>query len=491
MCFEAPLRGIQFSSEGFSAIIGITKESSDTTRFRKLGIESLTKKILSTKYAEYQPDDVLNSERTVLNQALEEAVAQWQSEQAKAKIEKPSVITFDVLACIGGANDAVRDEFLDPAFPFTVPKSYGIASWIKPESKQNKKYFSQENLARLNIRTDNLGYPYLTRQHIEESLRSQELDQLLIASGLPNAFKQKYANFTEKLLENIGTTRLPDIDIDQHIYGFNIRTFENRQTVYLGATTPPLLSDFLHDLEELITNTSNLGDVELLKKFKREIDKKWMNALAKAFEVDPTVLKLDDEYSINVGTFDVQQKGVDVAAKLLESTESCAVITTFGDSRASPHFFTGSGMSSARIGIEDGAEVFRKFNRGDIRSKKKFVAQLNVVLDHMKKKVIEKGSKFIKPMPFHERIAARYQIMKYKINEHFNNQQKSGSDITETGWKIETEVNDSGEFDLSFINEIETKKTIRVRISPEDGRLYARGKKYLVLNDLLLSLGLF
>ncbi len=487
--FEAPLRDIQSSSEGFSAIFGQAKESVDTARFRKLGIDGLIKKIQATKYADYQPDHLLENGKTVADQVQEEAAAQWEKEQSKAKIEKPTVIPFDVLACVGGANDVIRDEFLDPAIPFTVPKNYGIASWLKPEAEKNKMYFSQENLSHLNVRTDSLGYPYLTREHIEEPLRSQELDQLLNTSNLPGPFKQKYLNFTEQLLENIGTTRLPNIEPDQHFCGFNIRTFENKLTVYLGASTPPLLADFLHELGELMAKTSNAIELEQLKKLKTEVDKRWMNSLAKAFEVDPKTLKMDDEYSINVGTFDVQQKGGDVAAKLLESTESSAVITTFGDSRASPHFFSGSGMSTGRLGVEDGAEVFRKFNRGDIRSKKEFVAQLSVGLDYMKKKVVEKGSNFNKPNPVSERMATRFQIVKNKVNEHFSSQQKSGVDIAKRGWKIETIVSNKGEFDLSFIDTSKTKQTFKVVINPEDGRLYARGKKYLVLNDLLVSLG--
>jgi hypothetical protein len=483
--YEAPLKGIKPSEGGFSAIIGPAKKSPEAENFRTIAIERLTKQILSTKYAKHQPEDIID-DTTVLNKAQEEARAQWEKEQAKAKIEQPA-ITFDFLACIGGANDSIRDEFLEPAVPLTLPRNYGIASWLKPEIQASQKYFSQDKLSLLNIQSDRLGYPYLTRQHVEKSLRKQELDQFLAASGLPAELIKKYENFTENLLKNIETTHLPDVGADQPICGFNIRTFENYATVFLAAATPPLLSDFLHDLDKLIA-TSSSTEAQLLKNFKKEIDKKWMNALADVFGIDPLVLKLDDEFPINVGTFDVQQKGMDTAAKLLESGKSSAVIAAFADSRASPHFFSGSGMSTGRLSIENGTWVLREFNREKIRSKKDFVKKLDKVLGQAKEKAIEKGRRFVKPNTPSERLAAKYLILKNKIKEHFDHQQKTQSDIAKTGWKIET-LNEKGEFDLIFIDREGTQQSLHVEISQEDGQLHAKGKKYLVFNDLLLELG--
>lgn len=484
--YEAPLTGIKPSEGGFSAIIGTAKASPDAAKFQKIAIESLTKKILSTKYAKHQPEDIID-DTTVLKKAQEEAKGQWEKEQSEAKREQVA-ITFDFLACIGGANDSIRDEFLEPAVPLTLPKNYGIASWLKPETQANQKYFSQDKLSLLNVQSDKLGYPYLTRQHVEKSLRKQELDQLLTSSGLPEQLIKKYENFTENLLKNIETTHLPDVGADQPICGFNIRTFENYATVFLSAATPPLLSDFLHDLDKLIAKSSPPEDQQL-KDFKKEIDKKWMNALADVFGIDPLILKLDDEYSINVGTFDVQQKGIDTAAKLLESGESSALIASFADSRTSPHFYSGSGMSTGRLSVEDGTKVLRAFNREEIRSKEEFAKKLNKALGQAKEKAIDKGRRFVKQNTPSERIAAKCLILKKKIKEHFDHQQKTQSDIAKTGWKIKTEVNEQGEFGLIFINKDGKQESLNVKISEEDGQLHANGKKYLVFNDLLLDLG--
>ena len=479
--FEAPLRGVQTSDKGFSAIIG-EKRTPEAEMFQILAIEGKTKKILSKKYANFQPEDVIEN-RTVLSMAQDEANAQWQEEQAKAKIEKPAII-FDFLACIGGANDTIRDEFLEPAIPLTESKSYGIASWLKPESQADKKYFSQDILNSLSIRTDNLGYPYLTRQHIEKSLKSQEIDQLLSATSLPEQFKRKYENFTEKLLKNIETTHLPDVESDQNIRGFNIRTFENYATVFLAASTPPFLADFFQDLNQLIASSRPPENLQL-KNFKKEMDRKWMNSIAGVFAIDPNVLKLDDEYAINFGTFEVQQKGIDTAAKLLQFGEFYAVIAAFGDSRTSPHFFSGSGMSSARLGIEYGAEVIREFNQKATPSKKDFVSKLDASLDLVKEKTIEKGRRFVKANDPSERKAAKYLMLKNKINENFNLQRETPS---KQSWKIDSTVNDEGEFGLSFTDKKGKQQSLNVKISQEDGKLHAKGKKYLVLNDLLLDL---
>ncbi len=484
--FETPLKGIQSSDKGFSAIIGVKKKSADTERFQQLTIESLTKKILSTKYARHQPEDIIDNQ-TVLKGAQQEAAIQWKEEQAKAKIEQP-VINFDFLACVGGANDSIRDEFLEPAVPLTSPKNYGIASWIKPETQSKIRYFTPDKLKDLDVKLDQLGYPYLTRQHVEKSLQSQELDQFLAPFSFPEQFKKKYENFTEKLLKNIEVTHLPDVEFDQPICGFNIRMFENHSTAFLASSTPPLLSDFLHDLSHLIAS-AHPPDDQLLKNLKKEIDKKWMNALAGVFGIDPNVVKLDEEYAINIGTFDVQQKGIDTAAKLLKSGESSAVIAAFGDSRASPHFFSGSGMSSGRLSIDNGAEILRKFNREEILSKKAFVKRLDIELDQAKEKAIDKGRRFVKPNDSSERIAARCLILKNKIKDYFDNHQKTQFDIAKTGWKIETEANEKGEFDLNFIDKEGKQHALKIKINQADGKLHAKGKKYLVFNDLLLELG--
>jgi hypothetical protein len=486
--FEAPLKGIKSSEQGFSGIIGIAKESQDSKKFRKLAIEKLTKTILSTKYAEHKPEDIIDH-RTVLSKAQEEAEVQWMEGQSKAKIEHPDAIPFDFLACIGGANDSIRDGYLAPAYPFTIPRSHAIATWVKPETDADKRYSSQENMKRLDVKADQLGFPYLTRSHVQEPLRSQEFDKIIASTDLPEDFRKKYANFTEELLKNIETTHLQYIEPDQHLFGFNIRTFENNYIVYLGASNPPFLSDFLHDLDKLIKNASISHEAELLKAFKREIDKKWMNAIAEVFSIDPSVVKLDEEFPINVGTFDVQQKRIDIAAKLLEFGKFSAGIMAFGDSRASPQFFSGSGMSTGRLGIEDGAKLLKQYNKGEIRSKKDFVKKLDLALGHMKEKVAEKGSRFMKPNTGAERMAVKCSIIKSKIKEYFDAQQRTKTDITKTGWKIESEVSERGVFDLSFIDQEKAKQTFKVEVSREDGLLHAHGKKYLVFNDLLLDLG--
>ncbi len=486
--FEAPLKGVQPSDKGFFAIIGPAKTSPDAERFKGLAIEKLTKKILSSKYSKYQPEDRIDQE-TVFNKAQAEAKAQWDEEQIKIKKE-PVVIVFDFLACIGGANDKIRDEYLEPAVPLTSPKNYGIASWLKPESQANVRYFSQDKLNLLNVKLDQLGYPYLTRSHIEKSLRSQELDQFISSSNLPEEIKKKYQHLTEDLLKNIEINHLPNVESDQPICGFNIRTFENYATVFLAENTPPLLSEFLHDLDKLIIASSSSQEKELLQNFKKEIDRKWMNTLAGVFGIDPSVVKLDEEYLINFGTFDVVQKATTTAAKLLksDSKHSSVVIAAFGDSRASPHFFSGSGMSTGRLGIEKGAQVIREFNREKIHSKQEFVENLNVVLDQAKEKAIEKGRRFVKPNSVSERVAARCLILKNQVNEYYNDQRKAELTVDQMWWKIENEVNDSGEFVLSFVKQTGKQQSLKVKINSEDGLLHANGRTYQVLNDLLLDL---
>lgn len=484
--FEAPLMGIKELPQGYIAVIGEPKPSKDANRFLQAALDGKAQKILNEKFSGRDPEEVVDGEK-LIDSAYREARVELDKEKGDVKQSKPNIV-FDFLACVGGANDSIRDEYLCPAIPLTAAKNYGIASWIKNKDQHNLHYLNQANFDRLGILKDNFNNPFVTEPQLRESLKKQNLDGVINAFNFPDEMKEKYKNFTEKLLDSVKQAPLQDMDPAKGIYGVNLRAMENNSTIYIGAASPPYLSEFLHDLETLMMNTENPELCKQMQALKKEIDTRWMNALGGVFGIDPKVTPIDT-LPVNVGTFDVQQKGIDVAAKTITSKrKNTIIIAAFGDSRASPHFFSGSGMSSGRMGIQNGAKLLKEYNSGHLRTKEEFVGELELGLSNVKKKVIQKGSRFLVQNTPKDRAQASYNKLKQKVHEHFITQEQNKVGIGDTGWRLDTDVDAQGQFELSFVTKEGQVRKVEIEISVHDGLFHFQDKKFSVFNDLVVYL---
>jgi hypothetical protein len=366
----------------------------------------------------------------------EQARREIEGEALELKEERlPDVqVKCDLLVCCGGVRDTVRDQYLGVPKEETVAKGYGVAVWEKGDRFRDYHFLPKGKKGRV----------YEPMGNFEPFLAEQGLDSLIKDSkSVPAALKEKYANLTEQIVEGLVEDKqatelahgVPQYKKDEKGHfiinretprdkkQIQLRMFENKLTFYAGAETPPALLEFYKDLEKAVKEKALTQ--EEFGRIKAEMDRKWFAAIATRFikETHPelidelgSVINFDrkrdgkrlnfDPNPINTSTFPVIQYAVDKAATMLKAENgSTLMVTVLGDARASPHFYTGSGLSTGRLGIENAAIVIREFHQGtrSLENQEKLVRKLDQKLDHVKAHVLLKGSPYVKRSPEEER----------------------------------------------------------------------------------------
>ncbi|KAI1704736.1 hypothetical protein DdX_14094 [Ditylenchus destructor] len=345
-------------------------------------------------------------------------------------------IKVKLFVCAGGKNDSVRDEILAVPVEETIPKSFGVSVFHK-----GKKYSGKLFLPPVNIWRN-----FVKLHELKPFLKAQNFDGLLSGSKfLSDTLKKKYAKLTDLMVQGIQTEsdndttkeravlevspkRSPKFTIEKasRERQVELRLFENKATLYIGAETPIALATLLDELNEAAKQNPN--DKDAIDLLKDRLTRKWFTALAyKTISVThPELAKMPglinitangdkgtkndqlisfDPASVNIAIFDVTQVAVPNGAHLFEKYGVQAFVTAFGDSRVSPHFFSRSGLTSGRIGIEETAEAFTLYHHGLITTTE---LMKRISTDKVKKDALQRGSFFVKPRKEPKR-SQRYQ----------------------------------------------------------------------------------
>ena len=89
------------------------------------------------------------------------------------------------------------------------------------------------------------------------------------------------------------------------------------------------------------------------------------------------------------------------AAKLIEDKEgNNGIAKSVGDNNANGHFFSGSGLSTLRMGVERTLAAVRKYNSNDeeINSYEKLVEKVNAIQKVVQDATLKEGSPFVDPL---------------------------------------------------------------------------------------------
>lgn len=359
-----------------------------------------------------------------------------------SELRTPREVSFDFLVCCGGASDPIRNKYLGMPKEETLAKSYGVAVFNKGDRFKNAHFLPPGREGRI----------FETMETLKPHLEKQKFDALIAGSTfLSEDFRKKYQNLTERILRGLvedpvatlaanGETQYAKDADGNYVLGdenfkqkeIQLRVFENKLTFYTGAETPEGLSEFLKDLEKekrrLPQGSPKAGLYDALK---AQVDKKWFAAIAYKFMTDGHSENADiihmgptqdpskinfDPFPINTSTFPVVQYAVENAAKELSYQNCSLIVTALGDARASPHFYSGSGMSTGRVGIENTALLVRDFHGGKL-NKEELVSQLATRLDNVKLQVLEKGKHFVKRSPPQKRDFVALSKMCDTVNE--------------------------------------------------------------------------
>ncbi|CAK5090109.1 unnamed protein product [Meloidogyne enterolobii] len=293
-------------------------------------------------------------------------------------------IPFDLFFCAGGANDQIRNQFLEQAKQLTESKNYGVVIFNKKD--RSIKVF-EDSAAFYRDRMS------LMRKH----LIKQNIDELIWqADFLSDRLKSKLANLTKMILQ------------DDYIV---VRLFESNPTLHIASITPRALVKFIDAFNEerksranelhqdeynLFLQLISMEDLErwheltemknknehILKQyddFHEELQKKWAKALfsytfstrhpeklgqvviegdesvastsyrGKEIVHEPEQVLYFDPHSANTSTFWVAIYGIENPVKQINGTHGSAIIAAIGDANTSAHFMTASGVSTGKF----------------------------------------------------------------------------------------------------------------------------------------------
>uniref|UniRef100_A0A915EBD6 Uncharacterized protein n=1 Tax=Ditylenchus dipsaci TaxID=166011 RepID=A0A915EBD6_9BILA len=173
------------------------------------------------------------------------------------------------------------------------------------------------------------------------------------------------------------------------------------------------LNEFFTDIEATIktTESKSLSDfkAKVLRKFLAAVALKLISKTHKATFEDvvnisgngdalpsnPDKLNFDPS-PINTTTFVVTQASLETPVKAYKAHGKAALFIALGDSMAIPHFYSGSGVSTGREGVEIAASRIRSYNHGfdDYYHFDHLAKIINDKMKYIKAEVQQRGSAF-------------------------------------------------------------------------------------------------
>ena len=156
--------------------------------------------------------------------------------------------------------------------------------------------------------------------------------------------------------------------------------------------------------------------------------------------------------------------------------------------RRVPHFYSGSGMSTGRTGIENTAILVKDFHQGKL-SKESLTGLLGTKLDKVKLQVLEKGAHFVKKSPPEKKAAIACEKMCTSVNDLCQLLTKKPLE-GEHAYKI-VRTTDVTPLQPKFKLEVKNSKDNWVSIDAEvgkEGGIIVKGEPYATILDAVIAL---
>ncbi|KAI1713805.1 hypothetical protein Ddc_11697 [Ditylenchus destructor] len=350
------------------------------------------------------------------------------------------VIYFDLLVCAGGANDLVRNSIIGIPFQETAPKWYGVGVLLKGETFRKIDLLPVGNSGPITSNYNDIA-PYLLQQKFDDVIAG--------STFLSDRFRAKYAALTKMIIYGFVKKKDPrnpkatfytiDETIDLRTRPIQLRIFENNTTLFIGCEIPPILEELFADLEERKQIAANEN---LFVDLKARIDRMFFAAIAYHFisqvnhgfavvinighhgellQPNPQMLNFDPE-PINASSFPLIQYALDKSAVLYtviapNGYPVTLVVVAVGDSAASPHFYSGSGMSTGRIGIESTAWLLKMYYKDAKMTLQDLVDDINKEFRYTRKDVLALGRNYVQPLSKDKKVAIAVKKMCDQIEQ--------------------------------------------------------------------------
>uniref|UniRef100_A0A915MIA2 Uncharacterized protein n=1 Tax=Meloidogyne javanica TaxID=6303 RepID=A0A915MIA2_MELJA len=312
-------------------------------------------------------------------------------------------IPFDLLFCAGGANDRIRDNFLEEPQVLTESKNYSSI------------YIDKADPEMLITEGD---YTYLSKSMIEMGihLEIQGFYEFIVYSNISHYLKSRYGNIINLIIYGVmedGYGYLMPQNNNFTHETLDLHVFELKQRISIATNTPKALVNFIEEIKAEMNENPHWEEYYL--NFIKELENKWAIALFKYLaslyrhDADKLIVETeenegcDEEDDENLyfkilssNTFWIKIKGVENPAKRYHTENDSAIVAAVGDANTSAHFFTGSGLS--RLGVEKAILKIKEFNRSS-NEQLNLKDMIEVALKEVRNRVLEKTKVHLNILP--------------------------------------------------------------------------------------------
>ncbi len=359
------LTGIKLSEEGAKVTV-IEKRSAAYSRMQIVTLDRewvttlqtlngpLFLKLIEDGHARYRPEGSLDIAINQLELALKyiaetlpNLTIKYQTEVVKIKQPKENGLPFrvklstgkeqcfDLLVFAAGANDALKDRFLDLSIPYSNPVTYTVSVWDK-----NERHYVREEKN------------HETGKSIDEHLLFLSLQQARLTEQLleQNQLDDEVVNHGIELLCSIPSTQ-----------AIPYREYDNEHHLYVGIELPENRAALRNLLMSTIRQTEDPEEKAATASLVAFLDSMTALMIKEIWDLPESAFTLREK---NSATFPLVQRSVLHPVKVVELRGSQAVFAAVGDDLVSPHFFSGSGLTSGRVSVENIAHAFRLWRDG-------------------------------------------------------------------------------------------------------------------------------
>ena len=286
---------------------------------------------------------------------------------------------FDILFAAGGARSDTREKYLPSYSPVTQESEYGVCSWENYDLKARQ----------FNAFEDFRGI-----LKMDDTFKDRFLQKLQRYSWTPAE-----ATF----IGNINFFRLdqaaalfPHTSVETEKGYLQTRGFENKNVLYIGMEIPQEMKAFLQFIEEQVDAQGFSSQSK--KEFIAGIQKCWYQSVMDHYQLD-TKLGLTEDKIItrSMGNFPVaQQRSAQGFSSMHNPYGHNAIIMPAGDASASPHFMSGSGLSSARQNIFHAKKYTEQIAK--LEDQAEAENTLSLGYEHTSQFAIQRGRVYVDPL---------------------------------------------------------------------------------------------
>ena len=301
-----------------------------------------------------------------------------------AKPQEPLLrIEADILVCAGGKNSPTRDMFFNHS-PVTDEAEYGVASW-SGEAVKNPNLDTFDAIQGV-IEFDR-SFKEIHKKNFSDQLAATN-NSLMVEVG------------KELGLERTGTeTSLRKLNRELTQKVVQLRTFENRELIYIGMEIPTEAKQWFSDVDNF-AKKKGLSGAEG-KELKRIATEAWFQSVADwqgfSKKAGATTETINHQFT---GTFTVAQSALAKSNEVVKNHWGGPdlVVVPIGDAATSPHFMSASGLTGGRENMAVVTEfVAATVSTPDQRPQN--IARMDRQFDENSKYVLGRGRAYLETLP--------------------------------------------------------------------------------------------